>query len=122
MNWVKIKPLLGKEYVVIFDRYYLDLVVDSERMRISLNKNFLFLVYKFFIPKPQITVYLEADSEIIKDRKKELSKYRIKELQFLYHRFISSEKKHLIINTSQLTVDQEKEAVKKCIVNYLSFI
>lgn len=73
-------------YVVLYDRYYFDFIVDSKRSNISINKGFIKKLYRFVF-KPQLNFFLYAKPEIILQRKKELSAGDITSL--------TSEYKHL---------------------------
>ena len=82
-----IRPKLIKRCVVIFDRYYSDIIVDSRRSRIYLNHKLLYVFGKFFIPKLDYNILLTADENLILLRKQELTKESIvrinKSLDFL---------------------------------------
>lgn len=69
-----IRPLLVKRQIVIFDRYYTDIVCDSRRSRIFLNYKFLQWVGKIFIPALDYNILLTADTETILSRKQELDR------------------------------------------------
>ena len=68
-----VRPKLVQRSIVIFDRYYTDIIADSKRSRIYLNPKFLFLFGSFFIPKLDYNILLTADSKIILKRKQELT-------------------------------------------------
>ncbi|PCH70521.1 MAG: hypothetical protein COC06_04575 [Bacteroidales bacterium] len=68
-----------RNYVVIYDRYYFDFINDSKRSNIVLSKNFVQTLYSF-IHKPKQNFFLYAKSEVIRQRKKELSASEINEL------------------------------------------
>ena len=57
--------------LVVFDRYYYDVIADPKRIKISIP----LWVTKFigkFIPQPDITFYLYAPAEVMFERKKEI--------------------------------------------------
>jgi hypothetical protein len=58
--------------LVVFDRYYTDIIVDSRRSRIYLNYKFLYWFGRLFIPSLDYNILLTADSEVILKRKQEL--------------------------------------------------
>lgn len=103
-----IRPTLLKRSIVIFDRYYTDIIVDSRRSRIYLEPKLLFSFGKLFIPKLDYNILLTADENLILLRKQELTRESIliinKNLDFL------SNKKgyHLIENNDS----PEKAKVK----------
>lgn len=70
-HWIKVKPLLAKNNLVIYDRYYYDLIVDPFRARINLPSFVTYLLLRF-VPKPFLVVYLNNEKEVIFSRKQEL--------------------------------------------------
>lgn len=69
----RVRPKLVQRSIVIFDRYYTDIIADSRRSRIYLNPKFLFVFGRFFVPKLDYNILLTADSNIILKRKQELT-------------------------------------------------
>ena len=68
-----VRPKLVQRRIVIFDRYYTDIIADSRRSRIYLSEKFLFVFGIFFVPKLDYTILLTADSDTILRRKQELT-------------------------------------------------
>lgn len=68
-----VRPKLVQRSIVIFDRYYTDIIADSRRSRIYLNPKFLFVFGRFFVPKLDYNILLTADSDTILKRKQELT-------------------------------------------------
>ena len=68
-----VRPNLVERGIVIFDRYYTDIIADSRRSRIFLKPKFLFVFGRFFIPKLDYNILLTADTKIILKRKQELT-------------------------------------------------
>lgn len=72
VGWVKnILPLKQKGNLVIFDRYYHDMLVDSRRYRYGGKIKTAQFISKF-IPKPDIFFVLTADAKVIYARKQEV--------------------------------------------------
>ena len=70
--WAKVK-----KKIIIFDRYYYDYLVDLHRYNFNLPK----WIPKFFLPlisAPDLTIYLDADPEVLHNRKKELPLHELK--------------------------------------------
>lgn len=76
--FVKVKTVTRITRVVIFDRYYTDIICDSRRSRIYLNYKFLYWFGKLFIPSLDYNILLTASSETILARKKELDEEGIR--------------------------------------------
>lgn len=70
--FVKVKSVTRITRVVVFDRYYTDIICDSRRSRIYLNPKFLYWWGKMFIPSLDYNILLTASSETILSRKREL--------------------------------------------------
>lgn len=70
--FVKVKTVTRITRLVIFDRYYTDIICDSRRSRIHLPYKFLYAFGKCFIPSLDYNILLTASSETILARKKEL--------------------------------------------------
>jgi len=68
---VKILPLKIRSSLIIFDRYYDDILVDPKRFRYG-GPLWLSNFVGRFVPKTNITIVLVAEPEIIYSRKKEL--------------------------------------------------
>lgn len=70
--YIKIVPLKWKSKLIVFDRYYYDYYVDMYRYHYSLSKKVPHF-FSFLIPTPSITFVLYAPSDVIYERKKELT-------------------------------------------------
>ncbi|KKO01326.1 hypothetical protein LCGC14_0119140 [marine sediment metagenome] len=72
IGWIKnVLPLKKKGNLVIFDRYYHDLLVDNRRYRYGGNIKIAKFISKF-IPKPDIFFVLTTDPKVIYTRKQEV--------------------------------------------------
>lgn len=78
--FVKVKSVTRITRVVIFDRYYTDIICDSRRSRIYLNYKFLYWFGKLFIPSLDYNILLTARSETILARKRELDEKGIRRI------------------------------------------
>lgn len=98
--------LLGQLYIyiryklrgitILYDRYYFDFIVDSQRSNISINRAIMRLGYRF-ISKPRLNFFLYAPEAEILSRKQELSEADIRTMTNDYmHLFLdfSSHYKH----------------------------
>lgn len=70
--FVKVKSVIRITRIVIFDRYYTDIICDSRRSRIYLNYKFLYWFGKLFIPSLNYNILLTASTKTILARKREL--------------------------------------------------
>ena len=78
--FVKVKSVIRITRVVIFDRYYTDIICDSRRSRIYLNYKFLYWFGELFIPSLNYNILLTARSETILARKRELDEEGIRRI------------------------------------------
>lgn len=76
--FVKVKTVTRITRIVIFDRYYTDIICDSRRSRIYLNYKFLYEFGKLFIPSLDYNILLTASTDTILARKKELNEEGIR--------------------------------------------
>lgn len=70
--WAKVKTMTRITRLVIFDRYYTDIICDSRRSRIYLNPKFLYGFGRLFIPSLDYNILLTAQTDTILARKREL--------------------------------------------------
>ena len=70
--FLKVKTFTRITRLVIFDRYYTDIICDSRRSRIHLSPKFLYHFGRCFIPKLDYNILLTASTETIRARKAEL--------------------------------------------------
>lgn len=93
---------VSKGYVVLYDRYYFDFILDGRRTSIDLGTAIPKALYKF-INKPSLNIFLFADAETILKRKQELSATVIEKLTAKYKALFNDfSKKH---NGTYLTVN-----------------
>ena len=72
--FLKVKTIIRITRLVIFDRYFTDIICDSRRSRIYLSPKFLYYWKKLFIPSLDYNILLTAKTDTILSRKKELDK------------------------------------------------
>jgi thymidylate kinase len=97
-------------YVVLYDRYYFDFIVDGKRSNILLRPTLIRQLYRF-IYKPQLNVFLYAAPEVILKRKQELTAADITHLtehyKTLFDRMGAEQQYICIENTDkQATMEQ----------------
>jgi len=106
--FVRVRPLLYKRSVVIFDRYFTDIIADSRRSRIFLNHKFLYWFGKLFIPSLDYNILLTADRDVILSRKQELDEKGIDEINERMN-FLSKKKGYYLVMNN----GNPEEAVQK---------
>lgn len=78
--FVKVKSKTRITRLVIFDRYFTDIICDSRRSRIYLPPRFLNFWRKLFIPSLDYNILLTASSDTILSRKRELDEAGIRDI------------------------------------------
>ena len=80
--FIRILPLRQRKRIVFFDRYFTDVIVDSERSSIFLNFKFIAFL-RHFIPKCKYNFLFYVKPETIRSRKQELE---IEDMERIYTR------------------------------------
>lgn len=78
-----VHPVLRRRQVMLFDRYYYDMIADSFRSRIALPMPLLLAMGRI-LPLPQFAFFIHVDPEEIHRRKQELTMERIVTLNDRY--------------------------------------
>lgn len=110
-GWIKnIIKLKIKSSLVIFDRYYDDMIVDHKRYRYGGHVGMAKLV-RWFIPKPNLYVILTAAPEIIHKRKQEVTLDELTR-QVKAYKGLADGKRYISIDVSQTP-----ETIVKQVIN-----
>lgn len=114
--WVKVKTQIRITRLVIFDRYYTDVICDSRRSRIFLNYKFLYWFGRVFIPRLDYNILLTARTEIILSRKRELTKEGIEAIndKIDYLSTKKGYKKVLNESTPEVAITEILEYIFEC--------
>ncbi len=70
--WICVRPLLVRSSLVVFDRYFDDLIADPRRFRVQ-SLTWLARFISRIIPTPDIVLVLDAPPETVHNRKQELT-------------------------------------------------
>lgn len=100
LGYFKVYLKLVRSTLIIFDRYFDDILVDKLRFRYK-GPSFFLRAAGVFIPKPKLYVYLDAPSDVIYRRKKELTIDEIERQRKEYLSVMRMKKKGYIINAEQ---------------------
>lgn len=102
----------------IFDRYSYDFIVDPLRTKLNLPRS----VRKLFValtPQPGIVFYLDANPNIIYERKQELSLDEIKRQVGEYRELVQTNTKRFVtINAEQTPKEMAQEAIAYLLNRY----
>jgi thymidylate kinase len=97
----KIRPALVRSNVVVFDRYFYDLLVDPRRYRYG-GPQWLISTLASFVPKPDIILVLDASEETVLLRKQELGRDELRRQRNAYRRLAQT-----LSRAELLSADQE---------------
>lgn len=100
MGWIRnIFLLKRKSSLIIFDRYFDDMIVDFKRYRYGGNKMISNLV-KYLIPRPSLYFILTADADVIYERKQEVPLAEL-ERQIKGYRNLADGKRYIDVDVSK---------------------
>lgn len=109
--YFKILPMKIKTTAVIMDRYYYDIIVDPIRYGFNLPKWLLKLPLRF-IPKPDLTIYLDNTPEELYKRKQELPIEELERQVRDWREFIPSLPNARIVTTNKPLEDVVYEVTR----------
>jgi len=81
--FLSVRPMLKRPHVMLFDRYYYDMIADSFRSRIALPMPLLRFM-GHLLPLPQYAFFIDVEPEEVHRRKQELTFEQIVELNSRY--------------------------------------
>lgn len=112
---IKVLPKIKRDCHVIFDRYFVDLLADPGRARISLPEKVLMFLYRM-VPKVNIAFYLVCDSDTIYSRKKELDLPEIERQLEAYKQYSNMFENSVVIDASKTVEIMTRKAIHELIV------
>ncbi len=116
--WLVVRPLLARSGLVVFDRYYEDLLADPGRYRYG-GPLWLGRALCRFIPRPDLVLVLDAGREIIQSRKQEVSLEELERQRQAYLRLPTETRPGCIINAAQPRPEIVAEAAR-IVVAYMA--
>lgn len=112
-TWFKINPLKRKNHLIIFDRYYYDYFADTIRYKYDLNPG-LIRWFARFIPRPDVVFILDADTEVIWNRKKEVPLEEVARQRKAYASILD-----MNLNGKLINVDRDVAAIVAEVTNII---
>ena len=118
LGWIRnILTLKIKSSLIVFDRYYDDLLIDTKRYRYGGSIKFAKFI-RNFIPKSDLYFVLVAEPEIIYERKKEVPFDEIKKQVKKYEELVDN-KRYIKVDVSK-TPDEIVSFIVKKILEKMS--
>lgn len=115
--WLLIRPVLARNGLVVFDRYFDDVLVDASRYRYG-GPLWLARLLRSFIPQPDLVLVLDAAEDTVLSRKQEVSRTEIRRQRRLYAKCAERKGHGQVINTA-MPIPQVIEDASETVVNYL---
>ncbi|MDX1661275.1 MAG: hypothetical protein R3326_05745 [Gemmatimonadota bacterium] len=106
-RWVR--PALRRGELVVFDRYFWDLLADPRRYRYAGSSDLVRSVGRG-IPRPDVTVVLDAPVEVLRSRKREVPREEVASQREIY-RALAEELDGAVRVDASPPADQVAEAV-----------
>jgi len=94
-----VRPALFKRHVVIFDRYFTDVMSDSLRSRIGINYKIIFLFRKI-VPKMNYNFFIFVEPQEILNRKQELTREQINVIYDKLNYICNNDPSYVIIDNN----------------------
>jgi thymidylate kinase len=85
--WFVIRPLLARSGLVVFDRYFDDVLIDPKRYRYG-GPLWLARILRPLIPKPDLVLILDAPEKVLLSRKQEVAPEELRRQRLLYSRSV----------------------------------
>lgn len=115
--WIKnIIPIKYTPTLIIFDRYFDDILADPKRYRFSGSIN-LVKFSRYIIPKPNLYFVLITSSDVILSRKREVSRNELEQQLKRYEKVSNSGEKYNLIEVNR-TIDEITQEIIFKILNY----
>ena len=98
--WLMIWPKRIRSTLVVFDRYYHDLLVDPKRYRYG-GPMWLVRLVGGLIPKPDLWILLDAPAEVLQERKQEVPIEETARQRDAYLKLVKNLKNGFVVDASQ---------------------
>jgi thymidylate kinase len=98
--FIYVLPWVIRSTLVLFDRYYYDLTVDSRRYRYG-GSRWLAQLFGKFIPRPQLIILLDAPAEVLQARKQEVPIEETHRQQASYRALVGSFSDGHVVNAAK---------------------
>jgi thymidylate kinase len=116
--WLLIRPLLARSGLVVFDRYFQDVLADPKRYRFG-GPLWLARFAAPLVPKPDLLFVLDAPVQVILSRKLELLPEELQRQRRIYVRFANRFRPSRVIDSTASPAQVAAEA-EKTIADYLA--
>ena len=115
--WLKIFPIKAKSHLVLYDRYFIDVLADPRRYRIKGNRFFIKAMH-YILPKPDLWIILDLPSDVLIKRKRELTYEMAEKLRYPYLNLQKFLQNTIVINNDQ-ELDKSVNEASEFILSYV---
>jgi thymidylate kinase len=116
--WVKVFPDKVFNGLVLFDRTFDDLLVDPRRYRFT-RVGRLVRVLRQLLPRPDLTLVLDASPERIYERKRELPLEELQRQRVVFHELAKDPRRYVLISTERPPEEVAQQAFRE-VVRFLA--
>jgi thymidylate kinase len=120
-HWIgylsKVFPAKVRRDLVIFDRSFADVMVDPRRYRLS-GTSWLARGLNRLLPKPDLTIVLEAEAELVHARKPELEITELRRQREVLRQLAAATSRCAVISAAD-TPEQVARAVQREMIGFL---
>lgn len=107
-----------RDYIVLYDRYYFDFIIDGKRSNLNIPTWISKGLYRF-IYKPELNFFLFADANVIYNRKKEMPVPMIKDLTEKYCSLFNELNQNSAGKNNYLNIENiEKEKTLNTVIDH----
>ncbi|HUI84628.1 MAG TPA: hypothetical protein VL240_10410 [Candidatus Binatia bacterium] len=113
-----IRPAVSRGHMVIFDRYYSDILVDPTRYRLPAGARWPARCLVRLAPRPDLCIILDAAAEVVQRRKQEVSLVEVQRQRGAYLAIFRPSRRNVIVNADSPI----SEVARRAAVAILSFL
>jgi thymidylate kinase len=116
--WLLVRPRLARSGLVVFDRYFDDLLIDAKRYRYG-KPLWLVRALSSLMPKPDLVLVLDAPAEVVLSRKQEVEPEEVRRQRRLYSQY-QNQIPHSRLMDATASVEQVTAESARVILEFLA--
>jgi len=109
--WLLVRPLLARSGLVIFDRYFDDLLIDAKRYRYG-GPMWIASAFRSLTPRPDLVLVLDAPDEVVLSRKQEVAPEEVQRQRRLYSKYKNETSSSQLIDASSSAAEVTAESAR----------
>ena len=123
-NWLgylmRVRPRVERGTLVVFDRYFLDGLIDPRRYRLPPSCGWLVALVESLLPKPDLYVVLDAPATVLQERKQEVTPIEAARQCREYRRLAEVLANAVLVDAAQPLARVVDEVVERSIERHLA--